>query len=165
MNTPHNSGLPDDDFQDPLENYDPPEYADPVERALGEERIASMRITPVATIAPDTTVRDAIRQMADMRHACLLVAENERLVGMFTDREIVNHVALEYNETADRPVREVMTTDPVYVHGDDTLAAAMCVMAVSGFRHVPVLTEDGRIDGIVTPQRVSEFLHNQTGAL
>lgn len=165
MNEPKKSGLPDDNFQDPLEDYEPPEYADPVERALGEERVASMRITPYASVGPDTPIGEAIRQMADMHHACLLVSENDRLVGIFTDREIVDQVALEYDDVVERPIRDVMTTDPVYVHGEDTLAAAMCVMAVSGFRHVPVLSEDGRIDGIVSPQRVSEYLHGKTGVL
>lgn len=71
MNEPKKSGLPDDNFQDPLEDYEPQEYSDPVERALGEERVASMNITPYASVSPDTPIRDAIRQMADMHHACL----------------------------------------------------------------------------------------------
>ncbi|QDU40005.1 inosine 5'-monophosphate dehydrogenase [Maioricimonas rarisocia] len=165
MNEPQKSGLPGNDFQDPLEDYEPPEYSDPVEQALGEETVSSMKVTPYTSIAPDTTIGDAIQQMAGMHHACLLVADGDRLVGIFTDREIVDRVALEYDDMVSRPVRDVMTTDPVYVHGEDTLAAAMCVMAVSGFRHVPVLTEDGRIEGIVSPQRVSEYLHSRTGVL
>jgi predicted transcriptional regulator len=54
-----------------------------------------------------------------------------------------------------------MTANPIYVHTSAASASALCVMAVSGCRHVPIIDLDARIQGIVSPQRVTEFLTNQ----
>ena len=67
-------------------------------------------------------------------------------------------VALEHEAMRDRPVSEVMTANPVCVHESDSAAAALSVMAVSGYRHVPVVDLDDKIVGIVSPQRVTAFL-------
>ena len=89
--------------------------------------------------------------------ACLLVEEDGKLLGLFTYREVLDKVALEA-DLLDRPVREVMTTHPVYVREDDPIAAALCVMALHGYRHVPILDADEEVLGIVSPQRVTKFL-------
>ena len=81
-----------------------------------------------------------------------------RLVGVVSDRDILNHVALEYDQVKDRPVSDVMSAETVYVYENDSSAAALCVMAVSGYRHVPVLNAQQAIVGIISPQRVTEFL-------
>ena len=87
-----------------------------------------------------------------------MVQEDGKLVGVFTDRDVLDNVALELPQVADRPVKEVMTQHPVYVFDTDSAAAALCVMAVSGYRHVPVLNAQEQIVGIISPQRVTAFL-------
>ena len=68
---------------------------------------------------------------------CLLVEEEGRLVGVFSDRDVLKKVALEYDQMKDTPVSELMTKEPVFVYESSRSAAALSVMAVSGFRHVP----------------------------
>ena len=150
--------IPDDEFQDPLEDYEPPEYGDRLEEALGEQPVTAMQAQPFECIPPDMSVEDAIQKLAEIGHACLLVTEGDRLVGLFMDRDVLDRVALEYDQVRDKPVSDVMTTNPVYVHDTDSAGAALCVMAVSGYRHVPVVSLDGKLVGIVSPQRVTEFL-------
>lgn len=158
------SPVPDDEFQDPLENYEPPPYADALEEALGEQPVTAMQAQPFECISPDMPVGDALQKLADIGHACLLVGEGDQLVGLLTDRDVLDRVALEFDEVKDKPVRDVMTANPVYVHDTDSAGAALCVMAVSGYRHVPVVSLEGKLVGIVSPQRVTEFLfeHMQT---
>ncbi len=151
---PPNSG----EFQDPLKNYDPKAYDDRLEKALVEETVAAIQHRPVATITPDTSVRDAIDELADLNVACLLIEEEGRLVGVFSDRDVLDRAALEYDEVKTRPVSELMTTDPVFVYESDSSAAALSVMAVSGFRHVPVTDVQRKVIGIISPQRVTTFL-------
>ena len=153
-----------DDFQDPLENYEPKSYTDPVERALAEETVEAIQHQPFETISPDTTVSDAVRKLSGLHIACLLVEADVKLVGVFSDRDVLDKVALEYDTVKDRPVREVMTTQPVYVYVTDPAAAALSVMAVSGHRHVPILDLDDRLVGIASPQRVTAFLQRHLGA-
>jgi CBS domain-containing protein len=79
-------------------------------------------------------------------------------VGVFSDRDVLDRIALEYEQVKDRPVSEFMTTDPIYAYESDSAAAALSIMAVSGVRHVPVTNIDQKVVGIVSPQRVTEFL-------
>jgi CBS domain-containing protein len=147
-----------DQFQDPLENYDPKTFRSPLEQALAEETVAAMQHQPYASVSPDTPIGIAVKHLANLQVACLLIEEDGELIGLFTDRDVLDCVALEYEQIKDRPVREIMTSNPVCVYETDLAAAALSVMAVSGFRHVPVLNLDKKVLGIVSPQRVTEFL-------
>lgn len=146
------------EFQDPLENYDPKKYKDPVQQALVDQPVATIQHEPFTTVSPQTTIADAVGKLAGLHIACLLVEEDGKLVGVFSDRDVLDKVALEYEQVKDHPVSEVMTSDPVYVYNTDPAAAALSVMAVSGYRHVPVLELDDKLDGIASPQRVTNFL-------
>lgn len=150
-------------FVDPLQNYEPKTYDDPLELALADEPVTALQSTPFVSVPPDTPVHEAIRRLADLHVACLLVAEDKKLVGVFSHRDALNKVALEYEDVKDRPVREVMTTNPVHVYDTDSSAAVLTVMAISGYRHVPVLSVDGTIIGIASPQRVTGFLQQHLG--
>ena len=147
-----------DEFQDPLENYDSKTYDDPIAEALAEKTVAMIQHEPYASISPDTTVEKAVHKLASSHIACLLVEHEEKLVGVFSDRDVLNGVALEYDQIKDQPVSEFMTDMPVYVYATDPAASALSVMAVSGYRHVPVLGSGDKLTGIVSPQRVTGFL-------
>lgn len=146
------------EFQDPLEDYEPKQYDDPLEQALAEETVASVQSTPYASVPSDTPVAVAVERLTQLHVACLLIEDDERLVGVFSDRDVLNQVALEYDSVKDKPVAEVMTSDPVYVYETDSSAAVLAVMAISGYRHVPVLNLEDKIVGIASPQRVTAFL-------
>jgi CBS domain-containing protein len=147
-----------EDFQDPLENYDPPNYSGGLEEALAEELATAIQSTPFTSVSSDIPVWEAVTLLAGLHIACLLVEEDGKLVGLFTDRDVLDKIALEIEEVKDLPLREVMTSDPVFVYDTDSAGAVLNVMAVSGYRHVPVLQSDGGIVGIVSPQRITNFL-------
>lgn len=147
-----------DAFQDPLENYDPKVYKDALEEALAEKTVNEICHEPFVTIPSDTPVHKAVEKLAGLHVACLLVTEDDKLVGVFTDRDVLDKVALEFDELKDVPVSKVMAVDPAYVYETDSSAAAISVTAVCGFRHVPVLNVDQKVVGIVSPQRVTTFL-------
>ena len=94
--------------------------------------MGSIRNQPLTTISPDTTVSEAIGVLARIHIACLLVEQGHKLVGVFSDRDVLNKVALEYEAVKDHPVSDVMTKNPVYVYETDPAAAALSVMAVGG---------------------------------
>ena len=155
---------PSEAFQDPLENYDPPEYNDPLAEALVELTVSEMEVTPYASVTPDTTVKAAMERLVGDHIACLMVEDEGRLVGVFGDRDVLDRVALEYDEVHDQPVSEHMTTEPVYVCESDSAAAVLNVMAVSGYRHVPVVSGDGKVVGIVSPNRLTRFMRQHTAS-
>jgi len=147
-----------DEFQDPLENYEPREYSDPLEEALVEEEIGTIKHVPFATILPTTPIHEAVEKLADLHVACLLVAEDDKLLGLFSDRDVLSRVAFEFDKIKDNPVSEVMTAEPIYVYENDSAVAALSVMAMCGYRHVPVMDLNDNLVGIISPQRVTDFL-------
>lgn len=153
-----------EDFKDPLENYDPKQYSDPLEQALAEETVEVVETTPYASVSPDMPVHQAIEKLASLSVACLVVEEQGKLIGVFTDRDALDKVALEHDKISQGPVRKVMTANPVYVYDSDCLGALFTVMAVGGHRHVPVLGGDGKVLGIASPQRVVEYLRSYLAA-
>jgi len=149
-------------FQDPLENYEPRQYKDDFERALAEKPVTSIQTQPFTAIAQDTPVYAALETLAGRDIAStLIVDQDQRLVGIFSDRDALDKVALEYDAVKDKPVSEVMTSKLVRVREDESAAAALCVMAAAGYRHVPVVAADETLIGIVSPYRVVEFLQEQ----
>jgi len=150
------------EFQDPLENYEPHKYNDDFERALAEKPVSSLETQPFIAIAEDTPIHAALDTLAGKDIASTLVVDHDnRLVGIFSDRDALNRVALEYDSVKDKPVSEVMSDRPIRVDEDDSAAAALCVMAAAGYRHVPVVSADEKVVGIVSPHRLVAFLHEQ----
>ncbi len=146
------------EFQDPLKNYSPPAYEDEMERALCENRVDQMRTKPSMAVEASTTVRDTLKQMYDMNIASVIVTEDGRLVGILSERDVLNKVVDRYDQISDQPVREVMTVHPTAVYDTDTPAKAINLMAVGGFRHIPILDVDDQIVGVLGPRRVADYL-------
>ena len=145
-------------FEDPLENYEPHMFNDALERALDEKPVSAIHSSPVSSISADTKVSDAIEHMRAKEVACLLVVEDQKLMGLFSVRDVLNNVAEQYDAMKDLPVSEVMTSKPIFAYDTDASGAVLSVMAASGYRHVPVLDSQQAVVGIVSPQRVLDFL-------
>lgn len=106
-------------------------------------------------VAPEAMVDTVVARMQEAGVDCALVVANDRLVGIFTDRDAVLKAA--GRPLADRTVREFMTPDPVVLRHDDPIALAIHKMAIGGFRHIPIV-EHGRPTGVVTARDVFHHL-------
>ncbi|MEE9212531.1 MAG: CBS domain-containing protein [Phycisphaeraceae bacterium] len=149
---------PPGEFEDPLKDYSPPQYDDELERALIETHVTAMQTQPITAMGPGTTIEQAMRTMAEREIACVLVTEGDRLLGLFSERDVLNKVADRFEQIKNHSVTEVMTPEPMVVHDIDSPATALNLMAVHGFRHVPILNVDEKLVGIVGPRRVSNYL-------
>jgi CBS domain-containing protein len=119
------------------------------------EHLDELGSPPPLTVGPDTSVEVAITAMQEADADCVLVMEDDRLIGIFTDRDAVVKVA--GKRLDDFRVRDVMTADPVVLGHDDPIAIAIHKMAVGGFRHIPILDGD-RPTGVVTARDVFHHL-------
>jgi len=125
---------------------------------LGEpldELLEEMNVADPDILEASADVDEAIQVMHAKGSDCVLVVDDGRLVGIFTDRDAVLKVA--GRPVARQPLANLMTRDPVVLRHDDTIAVAINKMAVGGFRHIPIV-EDGRPTGVVTARDVFRHL-------
>lgn len=152
------------DFEDPLSDYEPREYASELKRALVEDTVDEMQCRPLLQIRPTATIRQAVQTMAGSVTGSLMVVDEGRVIGIFTERDVLERVAEQFEKWANRPVSEVMTTDPTVVYETDPAAAAVAAIAIAGHRHVPVVGMDDRLVGVVSPRRVFDFIEKHDDA-
>lgn len=147
------------EFVDPLSNYNPPEIADAVARSITEDTIEIVPFDDHLKARQDMTVHEAVKLMNDNHFACVVVMDDARKpVGIFSERDVLNRVSDNYDAVRNKLLREVMTPNPVTVHKTDSPAKVLNVMVSGGFRHVPVVDEDGRIEGMVGVRKITSYL-------
>jgi CBS domain-containing protein len=90
-------------------------------------------------IAPDASVYEALKLMADKDVGALLVLEAGKLVGIISERDYARKVILKGKFSKDTPVHEIMTTRLIFVHPEQTVQECMALMTDRHIRHLPVL--------------------------
>src|SRR6266566_3065646 len=98
---------------------------------------------------PNMTIREAAGRMRANNIGALPIGENDRLIGMVTDRDIVVRAIAENRSPADTTVREVMSKGICYCFEDDDIARAAQVMAKYQVRRLPVVDRNKRLVGFV----------------
>lgn len=114
------------------------------------QRIKSvMERKKVLISPPDTSVSEAAKMMAKKNVGAVMVVEDKRLVGIFTERDAVFRVIAKGRDAKTTRLAEVMTADPRTAGPNDSYGRALLMMHENGFRHVPVI-ENGELLGIVS---------------
>jgi CBS domain-containing protein len=112
-------------------------------------RVSEAMTRQVRVANPGQTIREAAKIMAEIDAGAVPVGENDRLVGMITDRDITIR-AVAAGKGPDTPVREVMTKDVKYCFEDENLGDVAGNMADIQMRRLPVVDRDKRLVGIVS---------------
>lgn len=100
-------------------------------------------------IRPDESVLEAIKLMAEKKIGALLVMEDERLVGIVSERDYARKVILMGKSSRDTPVSEIMTARVVNTEPLDSIEDCMKLMTDGRIRHLPVL-DGGRVVGVLS---------------
>jgi CBS domain-containing protein len=100
------------------------------------------------TAAPQTTVSRAAKTMATKQVGAVLIVKDERLVGIFTERDALCRVLARGLEPGEVHLADVMTPDPKTIGPEKSFGHALLLMWENGFRHLPVV-EHGKLLGIV----------------
>ncbi|UCH30238.1 MAG: CBS domain-containing protein [Myxococcales bacterium] len=103
----------------------------------------------VEGIAPDATVYDAIRRMADLDIGALVVIDQGKVVGVITERDYSRNVFLKGKSSPTTPVREAMDEDVLFVGREETTRDCMAIMTGKRTRHLLVM-EGGELLGILS---------------
>lgn len=103
----------------------------------------------VWTIRPDASVFDAIKLMSDKGVGALPVVEENKLVGIISERDYARKVILQGRSSRDTQIREIMTAKVYYIRAEQSIEDGMALMTDKRIRHLPVL-ESERMIGIVS---------------
>ena len=103
----------------------------------------------VWSVAPDATVLEALELMAAKNVGAVLVLDDDRLVGIMSERDYARKVILLGKTSKDTLVSEIMTSRVLYVSADQTIQECLALMTEKRIRHLPVMEGD-RVIGVVT---------------
>ena len=103
----------------------------------------------VYTIAPTTLVFDAVKLMAAKNIGALVVLEDDKIVGMITERDYARKIVLLARSSTKAAVRDIMTTSVMYVRPNQTSEECMALMTEHRLRHFPVI-DKGKLVGLIS---------------
>ena len=101
------------------------------------------------SVAPDTTVVNALKIMAEKNIGSVVVIDNEKYLGIMTERDYSRKVALKGKNSSEVKVSEIMSDDLPYVSPDDTIEHCMQLMSDKNIRYMPVF-ENNKLCGIIS---------------
>ena len=111
----------------------------------------------IFSVAPDATVFEALEIMADKNIGALLVLEDDKLAGIFSERDYARKIILKGKTSKGTSVRDLMTRDVLYVSPDTTVEECMVIMAAKHVRHLPVFEND-KLTGLISSSDVVDLI-------
>jgi CBS domain-containing protein len=103
----------------------------------------------VYTIGPAASVFDSVKLMAEKNIGALPVVEGGKIVGVITERDYARKIVLMARSSKETPVREIMTSQVMYVRTHQTSEECMALMTENRVRHLPVM-DQGKLIGLVS---------------
>ena len=150
----------------PLASIDnDPAGIDAIESSVLQDRVRTLKFKPPVTVPMHAKLGLALHRMVEHGVGALLVVDADgRLVGILTERDYLRKVVGILPDFAHQPLQEFMTQDPETVGPEDRLAVVLQKMDVGGYRHLPVVEEDGRPVGLVSVRDVIRHITRLCGS-
>jgi CBS domain-containing protein len=118
--------------------------------------IASIiKLRPLAVAEAGDTLRDACQVMCELDVRAVVVTQDRKLVGVLSERDVIQQCVCPGKRTAEMQVRDAMTTEPKTLEDKDSLAAAIEVMSEGHFHHLPIM-RNGEVVGLLTSDDIPE---------
>jgi CBS domain-containing protein len=129
-----------------------------VEHSLLSDRISDLNPKSPITVAPTTPVSEVLRLMVEHGIGCVVVAEENRPLGIFSERDALRKLNTAAADLAAHPVREFMTPGAQTLVADAKIAFAVQRMDLGGYRHLPIVDGQGDLLGIISARDILRHL-------
>jgi CBS domain-containing protein len=127
-------------------------------RSFWSEPIGSLALQQTLVVDPETPVADAIRRMQEQKRGCVCVADaSGKVVGIFTERDVMTEYVGQ-STPPETPIKAVMTANPTVIQATAALSEAIEIFRDKRFHHMPVLAEDGSLQGLLSARVVVNFV-------
>jgi CBS domain-containing protein len=134
-----------------------------VEADLLRDRIERLWPKSPSTVRPDTPAGQVLQKMIDERIGCVMIVEDDQLVGIFTERDALMKINTDAARLSKRPISQFMTANPVTLEAHDKIAFALQKMDVGGYRHIPILF-NGKLAGVISIRDILRYLTERIAA-
>jgi CBS domain-containing protein len=134
-----------------------------VEADLLRDRIERLWPKSPSTVSLETPVGEVLKKMVDEVIGCVMVVDQGKLVGIFSERDALMKLNTDAPKLLHRPISQFMTPDPVTLETNDKIAYALHKMNVGGYRHVPILF-GGKLAGVISIRDILRYLTERIAA-
>jgi CBS domain-containing protein len=120
--------------------------------------VGDLAMRPHARVTADTPLATVVEEMAARSRGAVLVERGGALIGIFTERDLLNRVDHRDARWPEAPVRDVMTLDPIAVRREDSLAEALRRLNHGRRRHLPVVDGKGAVLGLISIRDILSYI-------
>lgn len=131
-----------------------------IEDLLKNVKVGDLKLQTDHRIDPGTPLAEVYRAFDEQRHGAAMVCDGDDVVGIFTQRDVLYRTALE-NPDPQAPISSLMSDRPVTIGLNAALAEALRAMVEGGYRHIPVVDDDGRQVGLLSSRVILRFIADQ----
>lgn len=117
---------------------------------------------PPMAVTADTPIGDAVAQMKDCRIGSLVVVDaQDKLIGIFSERDVLTKIILTDLDLKSTPISEVMTANPKSEKSTTSIAFALHTMVAGGFRHLPIIDDENYPIGMISIKDIAGFIESE----
>ncbi len=145
-----------------LSFFDVPSPTGGLQMHLMEDKVSHIPYDRLVLVSPNDSVAHAVSRIKAIGIGQAVVVEDDSLVGILTERDLLNKVAGRELDLEKLPVSKVMTVHPDAIGERDAIRVIVNKMAVGGYRHVPVV-RDGHPIGIISAKAVANYILKHSG--
>ena len=128
-----------------------------IEKAFENKKAWHLKLHEPLCLEEGVTLRDTIAQMQTRNTGCVSVLRKKRVVGVFTERDVLRKVVMA-RASLDDPIEAHMTKDPIVANRDTSVGEIMRLMETNEIRHVPLVDNRREFVGIVSIRNIIDFL-------
>jgi len=131
---------------------------DELQSALANDALGDVIQKAPLAVKVGTTIAEAIRRMQSEHRGYVVVLDGHNIAGIFTERDVLMRVAGQQLDLERTPVDTCMSRNPVTLPVEASVAHALNLMVVEGFRHLPLVNDTGGLVAVASMRDLMEYL-------
>ena len=131
------------------------------ESTLHQTKIRHLDLNNILTVDSTYSLGETIKIMQSQRSGCILITGGSDLLGIFTERDLLQKVAGKDEELLNQPIQKFMTIQPTVLSPDSSLLDAITLMYKGGYRHIPLIDSEKKLHYCLSVTNIIDYLSEQ----